>query len=395
VTRQTVDPFDDETEADEDAGFFELDDAPIEQDLEVLVQRASGSTRNELLSALSAFQRNADRFPPLNPEQQLEVARSYRAAVDARLELSTTRVRGRRKDQLEQLAARETGHMEHLCASCWKLAWLIVREQSEERFGRDRAAEMLPDLMAEANAALVAAVRDFDPTRTPKFGTYAARVIRDHIRAVLSKEGYVRLAPSWNRVKRIAAARIPEMVSELGRSPSIPELQADLLKRCMDWANRKLTDDQRLLPAAQQHALCMAKLRKQGMLGAIRDIEEVLQAAQSVVSLDQPVGDQESGATLGDLVVAPHDGGLYDRVELDELRGALLTALGALSDREKEIVLLRYGFDGSEGWTYAAIAERYGVTPERIRQIERAALSKLSSPGGQFSGLGDFLPRHA
>jgi RNA polymerase primary sigma factor len=72
-----------------------------------------------------------------------------------------------------------------------------------------------------------------------------------------------------------------------------------------------------------------------------------------------------------------------------------MKALGALQDREREIVLLRFGFVDGETWTYLKIAERYDVTAERIRQIERAALSKLSSPHGNFSALIGFLPSQA
>jgi len=281
--------------------------------------------------------------------------------------------------------------MEHLCASCWRLAWLIVREQADERFGRDRSAELLPDLMAEANLALVQAVREFDPERTPKFATYAARVVRDHTRVVLSRDGYMRMAPSWNRVKRIVSVRMPELVHELGRNPTTEELQADLLERCMEWAERKLTDEQRDLPEAQKRQLCLTKLRKQGMLGAIRDVEDVMQAAQTVTSLDQRIGDSEGSATVGDFGAQPDQDSLLDSIEMTDLRQALLAALRTLPEREQEIVLLRYGFDGSEGWTYAAIADRFNVTSERIRQIEKAALARLATPHGQFAALGDFL----
>lgn len=360
-------------------------------DLDDLVLAAGTLARSDHLSSLSAFQRNADRFPPLDPDQQLAAAQQYREAVTARVTLETTTVRGRKRQQLELVASREHTLMEHLCASCWRLAWLIVREQADERFGRDRSAELLPDLMAEANLALVQAVREFDPARTPKFATYAARVVRDHTRVVLSRDGYMRMAPSWNRVKRIVSVRMPELVHELGRNPTTEELQADLLERCMEWAERKLTDEQRTLPEAQKRQLCLTKLRKQGMLGAIRDVEDVMQAAQTVTSLDQRVGDSDGSATVGDLVAQPDQGSLLDSVEMTDLRQALLTALRTLPEREQEIVLLRYGFDGSEGWTYAAIAERFNVTSERIRQIEKAALSRLATPHGQFAALGDFL----
>jgi len=378
---------------DYESNFFEAIDEPVA--LEVVVAQSFETGRNASLSALSAFQRSAERFPPLNPEEQLEMARVYRDAVAARLSLAVPTRRGKKEQaRLEELARWETRAMEHLCASCWKLAWLIVREQAEERFGRDRAVDMLPDLMSEANGALVQAVREFDPARTPKFGTYAARVIRDHTRAVLAKDGYMRLAPSWGRVKRIVSARMPELVSELGRHPTTAELQADLLRRCLEWANQRLTDEQRLLPEPQVRSLCMAKLRKQGMLGAIRDVEDVLQATQQVASLDQRIGSSDSTATLGDMIAHQSADSMFDSAELDELRQALMAEMmSALTERERTIVLLRYGFDGSEQWTYTALADRFEVTPERIRQIERAALAKLAAPGGGAGRLGVFLPQ--
>jgi RNA polymerase sigma factor (sigma-70 family) len=296
--------------------------------------------------------------------------------------------RSRDRQRLKEMQHEANRIVEHLSVSCWKLAWLIVREQAEERFGRERANDMLPDLMAEANYALVKAVQEYDPIRTPKFATYAARVVRDHTRAVLSRDGYLKLAPSWSRVKRLAATREPEMTRELGRRPTIEELQEDLLKRCLEWANNHLTDAQQQLPAAQRRKLALAKLRKQGMLGAIRDIEEILVISQTVTSLDVPVG-EDGGSTMGDNLADNQEESVLDRVELDELHTRIMDLLGTvLTEREREIVLLRYGFDGSEGWTYAAIAERFDVSSERIRQIEKGALEKLQLNN---VGLADFL----
>lgn len=368
-------------------GFFELG-AVKTTDLEQLVTRSQQRGDSSALSALSAFQRAADRFAPLSPDEQLAMVRRVR---DINGELAAMAAKRRKDPRQETLLQREQQRcLEHVCASCWRLAWLIVREQAEERFGRDRATEMLPDLMSEANAALVAAVRDFDPAQTPKFATYAARVVRDHTRAVLSREGYMRLAPSWNRVKRIAATRLPELFAELGRRPTIEELQDDLLERCLEWAHNRLTPEQQRLPKAQRRKLAMAKLRKQGMLGAIRDVEEVLVISQSVISLDQPVGDSENSA-VGDTVAARNDDERFDQVEMGELNQALMAALSGLPEREREIVLLRYGFDGSEGWTYSKIAERFGISSERVRQLERGALAKLSAPHAQFSALATFI----
>jgi RNA polymerase sigma factor (sigma-70 family) len=349
-------------------------------------RRGSGSGA----SAVSAFQRSAERFPPLEPEEQLLLLSRLRE-ITTRIERMEAANRARERDRLKELRKEADRIIEHVAASCWKLAWLIVREQAEERFGRDRATDMLPDLLGEANYALVKAVKEFDPSMTPKFATYAARVMRDHTRAVLSRDGYVRLAPSWSRVKRLAATRLPEMTHELGRRPTIEELQKDLTAKCLDWAENHLTEQQKRLPAAQRKKLALAKLRKQGMLGAIRDIEDILVVSQTVVSLDAPLGD-EGGGTLGETVAYEDESGLLDRIELGELHGKIMVSLETiLTEREREIVLLRYGFDGSEGWTYSAIAERFDVSSERIRQIERGALEKLSAAEGGLAGLASYL----
>ena len=345
-------------------------------------------------TALSAFQRSADRFPPLNPEQQLALTDVYHHGRFMAGELEAGRVKGRKDLTAAREAVRQSEiAMEHLCASCWRLEWLLVREQAEMRFGRDRAADMLPDLMAEAHTALVDAVRTFDKSKTPQFHTYAARKVRDHLRAVLSREGFMRLAPSWNRVKRMAVTLVPELTGQLGRNPSTEEVQDALLARCLAWAEDHLSPDQQRLPESQKQVLRMAKLRKQGMLGAVRRIDEVLAASQAVASLDAPVGDADGTSTLKDLITdVDFDDSLFDAVEMGELQRALAGALAALSEREQDIVKLRYGFGVDEPWTYAKIAERHDVTAERIRQIEKSALTKLASPHGQFSSLASFLP---
>lgn len=365
-----------------------LDD---EIELKSLVERASLKP-SSTLSALSAYQRAADQYGSLTPEQQLEMAAEYQEAIKIKERVEAGEFEGFELRKAQRTVRGMDLLLTKLTSSCWRLAWLIVRENAEGRFGREKAQEMLPDLMSEANVALVESVKQFDPEKTPTFATYAARNVRNHVRMIISGEGYIHLAPSWSRLKRIASARVPELTAELGRTPSKEEIQADLLETCLNWAEKKLTDDQRLLPPAQRHEIKLAKLRKQGMLRALREIDEVMAATQSVASLDQPVG-EAGGATLGDLIPGQAaNGGLFDTVELDELRKTIGKALLSLTERERDIVMLRFGFVDSENWTYARIAERYDVTPERIRQIERAVLGKLSNQQGQHSALASFLP---
>ena len=374
-------------------GNFEVEEYN-DQELEVLLYHSESNIKMSG-SALSAFQRSADRYPQLSPDEQLEYANVYKKGQEALIIISRGGLRKKELAEAEQSVRKGEAAMEYLCASCWRLAWLLVREQADMRFGKDKSAEHLPDLMAEANTALVEAVRFFDPLKTPQFHTYAARRIRDHLRSVLAKEGYMKLAPSWNRVKRMAVTLIPELTTQLGRHPSKEELQNALMDRCLIWAEDHLTDEQKTLPEVQKQQLRLAKLRKQGMLGAIKRIDEVMVASQAVASLDAPVGDAESGGTLKDLVANTSNGdSLFDSVEMAELKQAIGQAFTMLTDRERDIVELRFGFTGDDegNWTYAKIAERHGVTAERVRQIEKTALAKLASPHGQFSALAAFLP---
>lgn len=350
----------------------------------------------ENMPALSAFQRRAEQYPQLSASAQSELIVDFQAGQRAK-EALRQGLKGAPERRAQASVRRAEHAIEYLVMSNFKLVLLITRENTEERYGRERSAELLPDLVAEANVALTEAVLEYDPERCPTFSTYAARRIRDHVRMRLTKEGPLRLAPSWSRLKRITAVRVPALAATLGRTPTKAEIQADLERACLEWAEGKLTDEQRVLPEPERHELKLAKLRKQGMLGAIRDLDDVLVATQSVTSLDTPVG-EEGGSTMGELLAGTSGDSLFEGVELDELRNSLMAALDSLPQRDREIILYRFGFltegpdDDGKGWTYARIAERYGVTAERIRQIERNVLTRLRAPHAHSGALAAHLP---
>jgi RNA polymerase primary sigma factor len=341
-------------------------------------------------AALSAFQRRMERYPQLTPQSQLDLAVKVQQGFAAKDRLAAGgSIPAKERRSLEASAREVDRAMEYLAGSNFRLVMLICRELAEERYP-GRSLEVLGDLIGEANIALTQAMREFDPERCPVFATYVAKVVRDRVRAMLAKDSHVRVANSWHRLKRIAAVRIPQLQAELGRVPTEAEIKADLLARCMEWAESKLTPDQAKLPKAQRQEVMVAKLRKQGMIGAIESLQDVLQASQTVASLDARVGD-DGDTTLGDMVAAPEDDGL-STLELSELRDTLRDALESLTEREQTIVLLRFGFVDGEQWTYTAIAERYDVTAERIRQIEKNVLTKLSTSSAVRDRLAAFLP---
>jgi RNA polymerase nonessential primary-like sigma factor len=371
-----------------------IDDASLaDAEIDAFVVKAASRNLADM-PALSAFQRLMDRYPQLSPDAQLELVSRVRAGATARDDLATT-TSERQRRKLSRLVAEGERAKEYLAGSNFRLVLLICSEKARERYGVERAADVLPDLVGEANVALAEAIRDYDHARCPVFATYVARVVRDRVQFSLSKDTMVRLAPSWSRLKRIAAIRGPLLTTTLGREPTLDELREDLFQQCREWAYNRLTAAQQQLPADEREHLMLAKLRKQGMLGALASLSDVLVASQSMASLDAPVGTAEPGAsTLGDFISEQSSDELLDGAELYDLRRALSEAMTDLDEREQTIIRLRYGLDGNGELplSYAEIGVQFGVTAERIRQIERVVLDRLAMAPGQRDRLAAFLP---
>ncbi len=305
------------------------DDEPVAPDVP-----NPGNTTDGVRQYLNAI----GRVELLTAEEEVDLAKRYHAGVAARaMRIDPSRIAStRRRKKLDEIVTGGDRAQERLVTANLRLVVSIARRY----LGRGLS---LLELVQEGNLGLMRGVEKFDHTKGYKFSTYATWWIRQALtRGTANKARSVRLPVHVHElVAKVRRAEF-ELLQVLGRDPTDVEV-ADTLGISTD----------RLL--------------------------ELRLAGREITSLDRTVG-EDGDTTLGELVRdddAP-DPETCATTELARLE--LLATLSELHERERGVLELRYGLTGDDPATLEEIGERYGVTRERIRQIEKNVLAKLRHP---------------
>ncbi|MFF7637930.1 RNA polymerase sigma factor [Kitasatospora sp. NPDC008050] len=333
---------DGEAEPEEESEGFVLsdddeDDAPAQQ---VAVAGATADPVKDYLKQIG-------KVPLLNAEQEVELAKRIEAGLFAEDKLSQAdKLAPKLKRELEIIAEDGRRAKNHLLEANLRLVVSLAKRYT----GRGM---LFLDLIQEGNLGLIRAVEKFDYTKGYKFSTYATWWIRQAItRAMADQARTIRIPVHMVEVINKLARVQRQMLQDLGREPTPEELAKEL-----DMTPEKVI--------------------------------EVQKYGREPISLHTPLG-EDGDSEFGDLIEDSEAVVPADAVSFTLLQEQLHSVLDTLSEREAGVVSMRFGLTDGQPKTLDEIGKVYGVTRERIRQIESKTMSKLRHPS-RSQVLRDYL----
>jgi len=295
---------------------------------------------------VSLYLKEISRVSLLTAEQEVELAQKIEAGEEAKRRLDEGDYEEDEKETLEAVVREGEKARKHLIEANFRLVVSIAKKYV------GRGVSFL-DLIQEGNIGLIRAVEKFDWRRGYKFSTYSTWWIRQAITRAIADQGRTIRVPvhMTERINKAMRAQ-RKLVQELGREPTAEELAAEL----------DTTPDQ---------------------------VERILKISERPLSLEMPVGEEQDSA-LGDFIedelsLMPNE------VAANELlRRQVEEVLATLLPREARVLQMRFGLKDGQTHTLEEVGRRFGVTRERVRQIEAKALRKLRHPS-RSRRLRDYL----
>jgi RNA polymerase sigma factor (sigma-70 family) len=283
-------------------------------------------------SGIQAYLQEIGRTPLLTPDQEIDLARK----------VQRMRVLEQRSDGLTASERYEVVIGKRAMEKFVTANLRLVVSVAKRYVSMTRSLDLM-DLIQEGNAGLIQGVLKFDPERGYRFSTYSywwvrqamTRAIRYRDRAIRLPGNISDMAYAWNH-------KVQKLTVELGREPKVAEL-------------------------AEAFSV------------SVEDVELFRNRGHHPTSLDMSVG-LETESSLIDCIQDPSNiGGVeaMEMAEFSEMSGILRDALGLLSDKDRDLVISRWGLDGRPAMTYNEIGDRYGVTREAIRQSLVRAQNRL------------------
>ena len=335
------------SEKDKASGDFVWD----EEESEALRQARKDAELTASADSVRAYLKQIGKVALLNAEEEVELAKRIEAGLYATQLMTELTEKG------EKLPAAQRRDMMWICRDgdraknhLLEANLRLVVSLAKRYTGRGMA---FLDLIQEGNLGLIRAVEKFDYTKGYKFSTYATWWIRQAITRAMADQARtiripVHMVEVINKLGRIQR----ELLQDLGREPTPEELAKE-----MDITPEKVL--------------------------------EIQQYAREPISLDQTIGD-EGDSQLGDFIEDSEAVVAVDAVSFTLLQDQLQSVLETLSEREAGVVRLRFGLTDGQPRTLDEIGQVYGVTRERIRQIESKTMSKLRHPS-RSQVLRDYL----